>query len=495
MSDDRLLDRALVSGIAWTAALRWTAQALSWGATFYAARLIAPGDYGIVSMATLGIGLVRIVEDFGLDSILVQDRSIVGVQQARLAGFILAIGVALCGVFMLAAKPIAAFFDEPQVAWAIAALSALFITDAIQVVPRAALQRALEFRRFALVALVQTVATQSVVVAGAIAGWGFWALIAGSVAGGVAITLLLVAWHPYAVHWPRDLTTIARPLLQGWRVIAQRVAWYSINSSDQMVIGRILGKDALGAYSFAMTLANQPFQEVSSIVSRVVPGVFSRVQDRKDELRRYFLTLTEFLSYLTLPISVGLGLTADLTVHVVLGPSWDAVIAPLRLLCIYTAFQGCQILIAHVLMWTGQFRAIMWCTIFAAAVLPLGFLAGARGGLPGIALVWAIVYPLANIPPLVIGFRTISVSLRDWLRTLVPAGSACLVMGAAVIAVRRDLPPELSDVAALAITASTGAVVYALVLLILFRRRLLGILHLVRAARAQTVAPLATPAS
>jgi O-antigen/teichoic acid export membrane protein len=494
MSDNRLLDRALISGIAWTAVLRWTAQVLSWAATFYAARLIAPGDYGIVSMATLAIGLVRMVEDFGLDSILVQDRSIVGVQQARLAGFILAIGVALCVLFLFAAKPIAYFFNEPQVAWAITALSALFITDALQVVPRAALQRALEFRRFALVALVQTVATQSVVVGGAIAGWGFWALIAGSVAGGAAITVLLVAWHPYAVRWPRDLATLARPLLQGWRVIAQRVAWYSINSSDQTIIGRLLGKDALGAYSFAMTLANQPFQEVSSIVSRVVPGVFSRVQDRRDELRRYFLTLTEFLTYLTLPISVGLGLTADLVVHVVLGPGWDAVIAPLRLLCMYTAFQGCQILIAHVLMWTGQFRAIMWCTIFAAAVLPLGFFAGARWGLAGIALVWAILYPLVNIPPLLIGFRTISVSLRDWLRTLVPAGSACLVMAMAVLAVRRALPPQLSDVAALAITVATGASVYGVVLLILFRRRLLGIVELVRAARVQD-APLAAPAA
>jgi O-antigen/teichoic acid export membrane protein len=495
MSDDRLLDRALVSGIAWTALLRWTAQALSWVATFYAARLIAPGDYGIVAMATLGIGLVRLIEDFGLDSILVQDRSIVGTQQARLAGFILSIGLGLCVLFLFAAKPIASFFGEPQVAWAIAALSVLFITDAIQVVPRAALQRALEFRRFAFVALVQTVATQSVVVAGAKAGWGFWALVAGSVAGGVAITMLLVAWHPYAVRWPRDLATLARPLLQGWRVVAQRIAWYTMTSADQTVIGRLLGKDALGAYSFATTLANQPFQEVSSIVSRVVPGVFSRVQDRRDELRRYFLTLTEFLSYLTLPMSVGLGLTADLAVRVVLGPGWDAVIAPLRILCIYTAFQGCQILIAHLLMWTGQFRAIMWCTILAGVVMPLGFVAAAGMGLPGIALVWAILYPLVNIPPLVIGFRTISVSVGEWLHALAPAGSACLVMSVAVLAVRAELPAGMSDVAALAITAAAGAAVYGIVLLLVFRRRLQGIIGLVRAARSQPLPPVAAQAT
>jgi O-antigen/teichoic acid export membrane protein len=492
---DNQLDRALVSGIAWTAVLRWTAQAFSWCATFYAARLIVPGDYGIVAMATLAIGLVRMIEDFGLDSILVQDRTVVGEQQAHLAGLILIVGAALMFLFLALAQPIATFFKEPHVAWAVAGLSGLFIADALQVVPRAALQRRLEFRRLALLALVQTLATQVVLVAGAAAGWGFWALIAGSNAGALAVTALLLTWHPYPVHWPRDLARLTRPLLQGWRVIVQRIAWYTVTSADQAIIGRLLGKEPLGAYSFATTLANQPFQEVSAVVSRVVPGVFSQVQERRDALRRYFLTLTEFLTYLALPISVGLGLTADLAVPVVLGPNWDAVIVPLRLLCVYTAFQGCQILIAHVLMWTGQFRAIMWCTVFAAIVMPIGFIAGARFGLPGIGLVWGVLYPLVNIPPLVIGFRTVSVTLGDWLRALAPAASGCVVMAAAVLGVRAALPADMSDVAGLAITAAVGATVYALVLWLVFRRRLLGIVGVVRAARAPGAVPIAASTS
>ena len=54
------------------------------------------------------------------------------------------------------------------------------------------------------------------------------------------------------------------------------------------------------------------------MVSQVVPGVFSATQDRRAELRRYFLILTEFVSYLTLPMAVGLALTADLVVPVAL---------------------------------------------------------------------------------------------------------------------------------------------------------------------------------
>src|SRR5262249_54959042 len=145
------------------------------------------------------------------------------------------------------------------------------VTDALQVVPRATLQRELEFRRFALLTVVQTVATQGILLIAARAGWGFRALVASSVAGAATVTVLLMFWHPYAIAWPRNLATLARPLLQGWRVLAGRFGYYAFSSADQAIIGRFLGKDALGAYSFATTFAYLPLQEVSSIVSRVVP--------------------------------------------------------------------------------------------------------------------------------------------------------------------------------------------------------------------------------
>ena len=46
-------------------------------------------------------------------------------------------------------------------------------------------------------------------------------------------------------------------------------------------------------------------EEVGSIVSRVVPGIFSAVQGNVSELRRYFLLLTEFLTVLSFPMSFG----------------------------------------------------------------------------------------------------------------------------------------------------------------------------------------------
>ena len=494
MSQDQraALDYQLVTGIAWTAILRWSAQIISWIGTAVAARLLAPGDYGIMSMAMLAVGLVRMVDDFGLDAILVQDRSIVGDSQARLAGLAILVAGTACAGMVVLAQPIAVFFKEPEVAAVVSVLGILTLIEALQVVPRAVLQREVEYRMLGWAQFIQVGVTQSVLVLGAYLGWRYWALVSGTLAGAAAVTLLLIAWRPYSVRWPRDLIRLAKPLLQGWRMLASRAAWYAYSSADQTIIGRMLGKDALGAYSFAMTLSTTISQEISSAVSKVAPGVFSSVQDRRDELRRYFLILTELLAYLTLPVSFGLAVTADLIVQIVLGPQWDAVIVPLRLLCFYAAFYSCQVLIGHVLLWTGQFRANMWLSILAAVGMPISFYIGVRWGLDGIAWAWVIAFPLLNVPALAIAFRTIGIGFWEWLDALWPALAACLAMAGAVLALRAVIPATLPLSVYTALNVATGALVYAAVLWLFYRHRVSAILHIVRVIRSRAPAKVSS---
>jgi teichuronic acid exporter len=342
----------------------------------------------------------------------------------------------------------------------------------------------MKFAHLAWAQFLQILVTQGTLVFGAYQGWGVWALVCNTLAGAMAVTLLLVLWCPYAVRWPGEFSDLARPLIQGWRVLASRIAYYAYSNADQVVIGRVLGKDSLGAYSFATTLSTTLSQEIASVVSRVVPGIFSAVQSNPAELRRYFLILTELVAYLTLPISIGLALTADLAVAIVLGPQWEAVVVPLRILCIYAALYTSQMLIGPVLMWTGQFRANMWCSVLAGVGLPLGFLVGTQWGLPGVAWAWSIVFPLVNLPAMVISFRTLRAGFGQWLRALAPAATACAGLAAALLAVRMALPHDMPVALQAALAVGAGAIGYLLALGLLFSRRVRAMWHFLKALRS-----------
>jgi O-antigen/teichoic acid export membrane protein len=484
------LDSSLASGIVWTAGFRWSAQLVSWAATVYSARLITPSEFGLVSMAGLTIGLVRMAEGLGLDTVLVQDRGLVGRTEAQLAGFVLAMGVALAALLGGVAPFVARFFAEPRVAEIIRAMSLLVIFDAIQVVSRARLQRQLRFQQLAVSGFIQLATASLVLAATARAGFGAWALVVNVLAGALAVTILLFWWAPYRVAWPRDLAVLARPLLQGWRIFASRVAWYAYTNADQTIIGRGLGSGALGSYSFATSFSTLAQEEVGSIVSRVVPGIFSAVQGNVAELRRYFLLLTEFLTVLSFPVSFGLAATADLIIPLVLGPEWTPVIAPLRILCLYAAFLASQTLTSHILLWTGQFRVQMWCSVLSLVTMPLAMLVGVRFGLPGVAWTWALIFPLVNVPSLYFAFRTIGISTRDWLDAVKPAAAGCVIMIGTVAMVRALLPADLSLAARTTISILAGMLAYPAALRLLFNERMQRIILVGRTIRSEKPAVL-----
>src|SRR5262245_5130906 len=303
-TDGGRLYRSLLHGVAWTGALKWASQVVSWAVMIYVARRLEPSDFGLVAMASVAIGLARMVDDLGLDAAIVQDRGLGPVQMSRLGGLALVLGVTFAVLFAAMSVPISRFFHEPAVVGIVCVLAISFLTDALQVVPRALLQRDLEFRRLAWVQGIQVLVTTACAAALAALGFGYWTLVWNSVLGGIAATALPYAWRPHPIAWPRELRTVSRAITFGSHLLLSRIAWYGYSNIDSTLVGRVLGKAALGAYTLSLTFATIPVTEVSFLVGRVVPGVFSTVQGERRGLRRYFLMLTEAISYVTLPATL-----------------------------------------------------------------------------------------------------------------------------------------------------------------------------------------------
>lgn len=477
------LDHSLVTGVAWTAGMRWVSQAISWVSTIYVARILTPGDYGLVAMASIPIGLARMVEDLGLDAIIVQDRTLTRLELARLAGAGLLLGCFLTAFFIALSVPVSAYFNEPAVIALVCALSLTFVIDAFQILPRALLQRELQFRRLAWLYGLQVLVGASVAAACATLGLGYWSLVISTLSGNGFLAVAMFASRPFTPAWPREPGRLGRAFLSGWHMIVSRAGWYAYSNADSTLIGRFLGKDALGVFGFAMTFAILPLQEITTQVSKVIPGIFSSVQSDPEKLRRYFLILTEAISYLTLPMSFGLALTADDLVLFALGEKWTAVILPLQILCLYVAMNTGQVLLGHVLMWTGRFRATMWLILFATMLLPLSFYLGLPYGIPGVAWGWVIGFPISVIPAFVLVFNILHITWRTYAETLWPALTACLVMAVLVLLVRQVLPETWPHASRLAIQVVLGALTYTAVMLTVFRSRVFDLYRIVKESR------------
>ncbi|NUO64182.1 MAG: lipopolysaccharide biosynthesis protein [Gemmatimonadaceae bacterium] len=481
----RTLDRSLLVGVAWTAGMKWATQILSWASTLLVARLLTPADYGLFGMAMVYAGFVAPIYDLGLGAAIVQrhgvgeDRDAV----ARLGGLSIVYGAVFSLLSILLARPLARFYGEPQVAWIVTMLALAFFVTSFQMLPRAVLSRDLAFRTLALIDGVAALSLTVGTLALAIAGWRYRALVYGQMLSAVVTTIAALVWARHRIALPRGLRALRTAVAFGWQVSASKIAWYVYTNADFAVVGRVLGKVALGGYTFGWTIATIPVDRVSQLVTRVMPSVLAAVRDDREALRRYFLSISEGLAVVALPLSIGLALTADHFVLLALGDRWRPAIVPLALLGVYSGYRSLATLLSPVLVATGQAKSNMHFTIIAAIVLPVMFYVGARsGGTAGVALAWIVGFPLVSTPMYLRTMRTLGVRAGDYVRALWPALSGTLVMAAAVVAARLLAAP-LPLAARFAVEVSAGIVAYAAVMWTLHRARLLAFRSLLRELR------------
>lgn len=453
------LDRSLIRGIAWTGGAKWATQLLGWSSTLLVANLLGPDPYGLIGMASVFLGLVSTLTEFGLGTAIISLRKLSAEQNRQLNTIALGLGIVGALLTCAAAWPLGWAYREKQLPMIIVAMSSTFVLSALRIVPTAQLQRDLLFRKLAILETLQSVIFAAANVVFALLGFGVWTLVIGSVISQAVGTLLTWVARPERFAWPRR-DSLAGALSFSSHVLISRLAWYVYSNADFAVAGLVFGKSVLGAYTLAWQFASIPIDKISAMIARVTPAYFAAAQDDDATMRSILLNITEGLAFLTLPATFGLALVAPEFVRLILGPEWSTAIVPLQLLSIYASYRSLVTVLPQVLTVKGDTRWTMWLGVWTAVALPIGFLIGSRFGPAGIAAAWIIVYPLFTIPLYRRTFAAIGLTRQPYLHVLWPSLRGALAMIAAVLAARILLPQAIPNTLRTLALVATGVVVY-----------------------------------
>lgn len=477
------LDRTLVQGVAWTSGVKWLVQGITWTTTIIIARLLTPEDYGLVGMAGLFLGFVGLLSQFGISAAVINMRELTQNQVAQLYGAALMIGVVAMGLTVAGARPLAEFFEAPRLTNVVLALSITFLFSSVSAVPMGTLRRDLQYRTLALIEGGKSLAGAALTLLLAALGFGYWSLVLGRIGDLLIHSSVVMVITGQKMAWPR-LREIREAAAFSSHVLVSRVSWFTYSNADYLIIGKLMGQQALGVYTFAFTLARMPAEKIGNMVTRVTPGIFSAVQDDTAELRRYLLNLTEAISITTFPAILGLGLVAGEFVPVVLGEQWAGAIVPLQILSVGAVLRAVSSLLPQILNVTRETRFGMQVGIAAAIAFSAGFLYASRWGVVGIAVAWVVLDPIVTAAPTFWKIRQrIGLTVAAYFRALWPAVSSSASMAAAVLAARLTLEARVSPPVLLAAEVTAGAVAYATTLLLLHgarARRMLKALNLLR---------------
>lgn len=326
-----LKERAVRGGLARLCG-QATNVALRLGFMATMARLLNPEDFGLVAMVTVVTGVFEIFATAGLSMATVQKATITDEQLSTLFWINLLVGLVLCLLCLVTAPLLVSFYHEPRLSSIAAAMGAWFVLSAGGVQHSALLQRQLRYVALAAAETLSLLGSFALGIALALSGFGYWALVAATIAApaiNTAATWVITAWVP---GMPRRSAEILSMLRFGGTITLTNLVVYVGYNFEKLLLGRFWGADALGLYGRAYQLNNVPTTNLHSAVGGVVFSALSRVQDDRDRLRAYFLKSYSLVISLTVPVSVFGAVFADEIVLVVFGPKWMEAATIFRLL-------------------------------------------------------------------------------------------------------------------------------------------------------------------
>jgi O-antigen/teichoic acid export membrane protein len=327
-------------------------RALQFIVTVTVIRILAPEEYGLLTLALTMAGILTLLSTLGLSAGLPRfvakthakessrDTLIVG-----LGALIISVVCALClsGLVFLGAKHIADLITKPDVHWVLAVL-VLSVPATVAIRTLTAIFRGIENARAKVwfEDVGSNLSRVVLLVPILLFGLGFsevvWIYVVGAwtavvVYGTYFVRYFRVSWPPIsmATIWPtaRAVTLFSLPLL-GMGLMAHGMSW-----AGSLTIGVMHPADEVGFFNAALRLANLLPIPLSAMLFLYLPVATQASETGSPTDRRdLYTSTTKWSFFITFPIILYMLADAEFVVTTLLGDSYGEVANVLRVLVI-----------------------------------------------------------------------------------------------------------------------------------------------------------------
>ena len=418
---DRLrsgLRRKALGGAGATVASQVVIYAIQMVGTVVLARLLTPGDFGLVAMVTAFSLLLQNFGMRGFTEATIQAETVNRRDMSTLFWIQIALSVVLMVLFIALAPVLAWFYGEPRLIGITVAIAVSFLFVALATQHLALLSRNMQFYRVAGNEVIAAVLAQAAAILMALQGLEYWSLVGRRViplAAMAAGAWILCRWMPGI---PAYTAAIKSMLGFGMNTYGNFVTSYLSRNLDKILIGWRQGAQPLGHYERAYYLFVMPVNQLSYPLTNVAVASLSRVRDDRSRYRMRYLESLSMLALVGMPASAVLTLTGRDLLVLLLGPQWQLAGE------IFTIFGPCigmtLVYGTHGWLHLSLGRADRWFRwgIVELVVTLACFAVGLSFGVIGVAAAYTVSFYVLIGPGLWYAGRPAGFTLRELLSPL-----------------------------------------------------------------------------
>lgn len=359
-------------------------------------RYLTPADQGKVAMLNIFAALASALQESGFIAALCNRKEPTHEEYNSVFWFNILVSLTLYAVLWFCAPLIADFYGDSDLTPLARVLFLGFLLSGLGTVQRAYLFGHLMVRQTSICSLSAMFVSGIVGVTMAVKGFAHWAIVAQAVC--FVLVTQLAAWHfsPWRPTAPRTLAPAWKMFGFSSKLMLTNIVNICNLHAFSVLLGKFFGDHTAGVYSTARKWSDMASGTINSMVTGVAQPTLAQVADETGRYRQVFRKMLRFVSFVSFPAMLGLGLVAQEFILLAGGEKWRESGMLLSLLCIHGAFVPITTLYSNLTISRGRSGINMGCTIAQCLAVWAGLL---------------LLYPYGLLP-MVIYFVTLNIA---WL--------------------------------------------------------------------------------
>ena len=386
-----------INGVKWTTVSSVIVAVLQLVQLALLARFLDPSAFGLMAIVMVVIGFSQVFLDMGISNAIIHHQKITKDQLSTLYWVNILAGFILFVIISIVAPYIADFYKEVELSKLIRLVGFSFLIQPFGQQFMVLWQKEMRFSEIAKIDVVNKSIALIVSVYFAYYGYGVYALVYGTLAGMVSQTIQfmykgLQEYKPDFVFKIRDIKEF---LSFGAFQMGEKTINYFNRELDTLLIGKLLGSEALGIYTISKQLIMRPAQIINPIITKVAFPLMAKVQKDTLRLKNIYLKIVRYISSVNFSIYMLIFIFANDIVLILFGEAWLGAVDIVQVLSIFGALRSTGNPVGSLVLAKGKANWGLYWNLGLLFYLPLVVYFASYWGLVGIS--YGLVFVMLSL--------------------------------------------------------------------------------------------------
>ena len=320
------------AGAAIMVATRFSVRIIGLISVTFLARLLTPEDFGLFGTAALTLGLFMLLKQVGFGEAIIKENELAKEHIDTLWTMRLVLSLVIAVIVYLAAPYIAVFLQDTRVENVLRVMALIPVIDSLGSPASPLLLREFRYGTDFLLKSGDKIIRVVAVIIVAYVLRSYWALVIGSL---LASSFSVVVTHLIRPYRPRlTLSHLRDHFNFAFWAYLRSVSVFFANASDEFVVRSANNTAFFGIYHIARDLARALIGELIKPVREAMLPALSKMQDDPERLAIAAGNVFGAALIVAVAVSLGVAVTANELVLVLLGEQWVSAAYYLTLLAV-----------------------------------------------------------------------------------------------------------------------------------------------------------------